>query len=223
MPCTHVAWSISLLDFSVISHRILHSSLLLNSISVFSTFCHHLRVQCALTHRSLALAPAPALLLIMMNYQYPPPHPMSIEPAQHLHLAPPLPPHSAAPPQKQPASLPPPPSSSLSSYSHRPLRPSYDIFNQPQQEMPESAPPPPTYNYPPPLVSTPTPRAYLPDNAYASLRRGENGYHLPQVNHGSRKRSSLDQQLHGGSTGLDPNSNNHYPSGATPGGSRKGE
>ncbi|KAL4870155.1 hypothetical protein BDV12DRAFT_66682 [Aspergillus spectabilis] len=161
----------------------------------------------------------------MMNYQkyYPstyPPHTATI-PAHDPRFAPspiysqppavavvvPAPPPPAPPPR-------PPSSAASSSYAHRPLRPSYDHFDQPQHEMPRSAPPQGAYN-PHPPDGTPDPNSYHAKIGYTSLRRGGNGYHVSQATHGSRKRPHRDQAggIQGASPRFESNSNQRYRSG----------
>ncbi|KAL2846579.1 hypothetical protein BJX68DRAFT_240871 [Aspergillus pseudodeflectus] len=158
----------------------------------------------------------------MMNYQkyYPtpstyPPHTISIQPANDPRIAPPLPPAQPPPPvvvgpPPRPIATtaapspqqPPAPPLSAPSYSHRPLRPSYDQLEQQQparHEMPRSAPPPPAgYSYPPP--DGPPSRVLHPaDSVYAPYRRGEHGYRVSQANHGSRKKPHQDERGQGDS------------------------
>ncbi|KAL5340765.1 hypothetical protein BJX70DRAFT_360329 [Aspergillus crustosus] len=120
------------------------------------------------------------------------------------------------PPPQLPAPPPGPPSSaaSSSSYAHRPLRPSYDHFDQPQHEMPRSAPPPPAYN-PRPPDGPPDLNLRNPDTGYASLRRGGNGYHVSQATNGSRKRSHRDQAggIQGAVSRFESNSDQRYRGG----------
>ena len=157
----------------------------------------------------------------MMNYQkyYPvpstyPPHSLSI-PAHDprftpsFHPAAPTPAPAApsvaaavaarAPPPQPPAPPPGLPSGSAApSYSHRPLRPSHEHFEQPHREMPRTDPSSAAYSYPRP-EGTPASTTYPGDHGYASGRRGDNVYHVSQANHGSRKRAHRDEGFQGGS------------------------
>ncbi|PTU19506.1 hypothetical protein P175DRAFT_0533943 [Aspergillus ochraceoroseus IBT 24754] len=152
-----------------------------------------------------------------MNYHnypipltYPPPHILPTRSSLDSRVAPsPAVAVASAAPLPQPPGLLPPSSSSYhisGPVSASSPRAYHDPFQRSEPEMPQSAPSQGTYHYQA-LQNTPDSTLYPDGNTYASLRREDNGYHVSQANHGSRKQA---RQSGGSQKGNHKVNHNHF-------------